>query len=104
MFDISGVLSWFASIFTYILDGILLIIQAALYLPFDALVTAVETIILSLDVSALAIGAMGGWGLIPSQLVYALNQIGIGQAFSIVITAMAIRFVLNLIPAAFTRI
>jgi len=44
------------------------------------------------------------WADLPPQVQYILTQIGIMQCVALLLTAISVRFALNLIPGIFTRI
>lgn len=103
--------SLFASLFDfllkiskYILDGFLYVIKASLYFVFDGLLTVMQTAITAIDFSSLALSTALNWSGLPEQTIYLLNQWGIPQCLTIIAAAITIRMLLNLIPAAFTRI
>ncbi len=100
----SDILSYLYDLFTWVLDGALLIIQSALYFVYDGFLTAVTAVINSLDLSFLIFEFANKWGLLPDQLLYVICQIGLSQCISILVYALGIRMLLNLIPASLTRI
>lgn len=97
-------LSWLVTLATWILNGAVTVVEAALYYPFDGLLTTIETFVSGLDLSALAFSYTSMWAGLPPQFVYFVNAVGIPQGLSMIIAAVGIRMVINLIPAAFTRI
>ena len=92
------------SLLGWVLDGALYVLKTAFYFPFDGLLTVVSGLISSVNVSDLVVSSASSWGLMPPQLLYIVNQIGIPQGLTILAYAYMIRLTLNLIPAAFTRI
>lgn len=104
---ISFVNAFFSSLQTqlkWILDGFLWIFKTVLYVIIDGLLTVVVGVVQAIDVSSLVSSAALNWGNVPSQLIYCVNQCGIPQGLAIITGAIVIRMILNLIPAAFTRI
>lgn len=89
--------------FRWILDGILWIIGHILYLIFDGLLTVIQLFFQTLDFSAVLFNNTLGSNLHP-VMVWFINQLGIPQCFSIIGMAIGIRMLLNLLPAAVTRI
>lgn len=86
------------------LDGGLYILKLGMYFVFDGLLTVVYAIVGSLDVGSFVVNTAGVWGGLPPQLIYLINAIGLPSGLSIVLYAIIIRMLLNLIPAAVTRI
>lgn len=86
------------------LDGGLYVLKLGLYFVFDGLLTVVYSIVGALDVGSLVFNIGGLWAGLPSQLIYLINSIGLPSGLSIVLYAIVIRMLLNLIPAAVTRI
>lgn len=94
---LQAVLSW-------LLDGALYVLKAALYFPFDGLLTCISSFVSALDLSGILFTSATTWGALPPQLLYVLNQIALPQCLSLMLYAYIIRLTLNLIPAALTRI
>lgn len=90
--------------FTWILDGLILLIQYVVYLIFDGLCMVVEGFFQALDFSAIAFNYSAAWAGLPDQVIWIITVIGLPQGISLLGGAYAIRLLLNLIPAAFTRV
>lgn len=90
--------------FTWILDGLILLLQYVFYLVFDGLCMVVEGFFQALDFSAIAFNYAGAWSGLPDQVIWIITVIGLPQGISLLGGAYAIRLLLNLIPAAFTRV
>lgn len=90
--------------FKWILDGALYVLKAGLFFVFDGLLTAVVAIVGALDIGTLITNVAGLWSGLPPQLLYVINATGIPTGMSMLAYAIVIRLILNLIPAAFTRI
>jgi hypothetical protein len=100
---INNFLSVITSALTWLLDGAILVIQSAFYFIYDGLLSTVTAFVNSLDLSNLAFSSLTTWGLMPDQMLYVINQIGLPQGLTMVFYAYLIRLTLNLIPAALTR-
>ncbi len=101
---IQSLLNFFISALSWLMDGFLYTIKAALYFIFDGLLTVVETLFSAINIPSTLLTAAGSWGLLPTQAVYCINAVGIPQGLAIIVSAIVIRMGINLIPAAFTRI
>lgn len=101
---INDLLNLLLSVAHWILDGAILVIQSALFFIFDGLLTTVTAIINALDLSGLIFTSLSTWGLMPEQMLYIINQVGLPQGLTMVFYAYLIRLTLNLIPAVFTRV
>ena len=88
----------------WLLNGLLYVLKAAIYFPFDAILSVISAALTAVDVSSILVSASAAWAGMPSQLIWVINAIGIPQGLSILASAYLIRMALNLIPAAFTRI
>ena len=89
----------------WLLDGLLYILSKVLFFVFDAFCSVVETLITAIDFTQLtALSAFGDWNLLPPQILYILSQLHIGQCLTMLAAACLIRLILNLIPAALTRV
>ena len=89
--------------FRWLLDGVLWVIGNALYFIFDGLLTVFQLFFQGLDFSAVLFSNTLGSSMHP-LLVWFINQLGLPQCFSLIGLAIGIRMLLNLLPAAITRI
>jgi hypothetical protein len=88
----------------WLIQGVIYALQAGLWIIFDGLLTCMQAVIATLNLGNLASNTAAAWGLLPSQVCYLLNQSGISNGLGMIGTGISIRMLLNLIPAAFTRI
>lgn len=106
--DFSSIMSSFfafiINIAKYCLDGFLWLLGKALYLPFDGLLTVISTFFKTIDLSTFVSSYALNWAGLPPQMIWFVNAIAIPQGITILLGAIGIRMLLNLIPAAFTRI
>lgn len=100
----SGLVTWLTTALSWLADSILLVIKAGLFWPFDGLLTVIQVFFTSLDLSAFTASYALNWAGLPTQLIYCINAVGLIQCIGILISATIVRMVINLIPAAFTRI
>lgn len=70
---------------------------------FDSIFGLAESVINSIDLSAITSSMSTGFGLLPPQVNYILHQIGFTTGFAILSTAFVIRMGINLIPSWATR-
>jgi len=96
--------SLIGSFFTWLADTLVSIIWGALYLIYDGFLTLIVAIVSAIDLSTLVTQTMASWGLLPDQLVYLINQVGVPQGLAILGYAYLIRMGLNLIPSVITRV
>lgn len=94
---ISGSLLW-------VLDALVYILKAVPYLILDGLLSSVYLFVSALDLSAVVFQWAAGYALIPPQAIYFIVAIGFPQFVTLVAGAYVVRFLLNLIPAVFTRV
>lgn len=80
------------------------IIWGLLYLIQEGFLTLIEAIVGAIDVGSHVTSIAAQWGVLPDVMVYLINAVGIPQALSVIGWAYGIRFILNLIPATFTRV
>lgn len=92
------------SLLEWLLSGTLYVLKAVFYFVLDGFLTVVYSIVGALDIGFIVTSYAGYWSGLPPQLIYAINACGIGSGISIIVYAMGIRMLLNLIPAAVTRI
>ncbi|WP_316348387.1 hypothetical protein [Desulfuromonas acetoxidans] len=74
-----------------------------LYLLFDTLLTTVETVINAIPVPDI-VTSFDPWSWVNPQAAYVLDALNIALVLGILFAGYTIRFALNLIPAAFTRV
>ncbi|WP_321531745.1 hypothetical protein [uncultured Desulfuromonas sp.] len=74
-----------------------------LYLLFDVILTAVETAVTSIPVPEI-LTTFDPWSWVNPQAAYVLDALNIALVLGILLAGYTIRFALNLIPAAFTRV
>lgn len=100
----NALVNFFKNLFEWLLDGALFVIKSAFYFIFDGLLTVITLAVQALDFSSFLASYAMDWAGLPTQAIYIIVAIGIPQGLTIIATAMLIRLVLNLIPAAVTRI
>jgi len=88
----------------WVLDLFIDTLSYALPFILDGIFSVVTALVAGLDLGSYALSYASAWGLLPSQLIYLLNACYVPQCLTIMAGAHAIRFILNLIPASFTRI
>lgn len=104
---INFILNFFSTLWGFVklaLTGLFSVISAFVYMILDGLLTVVTTFVSSLDLSALAFTQYAQWANLPPQAIYVVNQLALPQCASLIAGAMMIRMLLNLIPAAVTRV
>lgn len=90
--------------FKLALSGFFTVISSFFYMILDGLLTVVHLFVSSLDLSALAFTQYAEWANLPPQAIYLVNQLALPQCTSLIAGAMTARLLLNLIPAAVTRV
>jgi hypothetical protein len=99
--------SFFSSLWGFIklgLMGFFSVISTFVYMILDGLLTVVTLFVTSLDLSALVFTQYAQWTNLPPQAIYLVNQLALPQCASLIAGAMIVRLLLNLIPAAVTRV
>jgi uncharacterized membrane protein YphA (DoxX/SURF4 family) len=99
--DVGGILT---SFLTWVLTGIAEIVSGVLYVIFDGFFTVCLAVINAIDFSTVITENFAQWDLLPDQLVYLINAVGLPQGLTILGSAYVIRMTLNLIPGAITRV
>lgn len=105
---IVNALAWFLGLLyeplQWVLDGIVYVALSLPYAILDGLLTVVTTFVSSLDFSAVVFQWSAGYALIPPSAVYVMTAIGFPQFVTLIGAAYVVRMLLNLIPAALTRV
>lgn len=88
----------------WVLDGLIYILKAVPWLIIDGFLSAVVLFVSAIDLSAVVFQWAAGYALIPSFGIYFMNAIGFPQFVTLISGAYVIRLLLNIIPAAITRV
>jgi hypothetical protein len=99
--DIAGILT---SFFTWLMNAITEVVSGVFYVIFDGFFTVVLALISAIDFSTVITTNFANWGILPDQLVYLINAVGVPQGLSMVGAAYVIRLTLNLIPGTISRV
>lgn len=102
LFD--ALVSFLKGCLLWLVDGILLVLKAAFFFVLDGFLVAIEAIVSALDFSTFLSSYAMDWAGLPTQMIFLINSVGIPQGISIFCAALVIRVLLNLIPAALTRV
>lgn len=73
-------------------------------LLFSGFMTVVSGLINALDVGTILTEVSASWGLLDPKVAWFMVNLGVSQGLGILGLAYGIRFLLNLIPAALTRV
>lgn len=97
---VQSILGWFGKLWDafkgWCLDSIFNI--------FDSIVSVFETLISGIPVPDSWASGASVWGNIGSDAIWICNALYLPLCITIILAAWGIRFLLNLIPAAFTRV
>jgi hypothetical protein len=88
----------------WFVDGIVLFIEWLVFTLFDGFLLAIVAVFETFDLSASFFSQSAGWLGLPDQLIWLITQLGLPQCFSFFGLALGIRLLLNLLPAAVTRL
>ena len=94
---LKSVLGWFLDSAGSLLLGVVKVL-------FDGFLTTIVLFVNALDWSTLLTKISVSWGALDPNIAYLLVNSGITTGLSVISYAIGIRVLLNLIPAAFTRI
>lgn len=89
---------------SWVFDALIQVVPFILLLVLEGFFTVIGAFISAIDVGNLAVNAAATWGLLPQGIAYLVSISGIPTGLSMLSLAWLIRFTLNIIPAAFTRI
>ena len=84
--------------------GLVYCVAAPIVCLMEGVLSAVSSILTSLDMSSLAIDWVGQLLGLPGPLQYLMHECGFDTGVSMISAAIVIRMLLNLIPGALTRI
>lgn len=89
-------------VITWCFETFITVISDIFFFIADGIMLAIETMITAIDFSSWF--AFAGWGALPPQVLYILDVMNISACLAGLSVAYGIRLLLNLIPAAFTRV
>ncbi|BCO08816.1 hypothetical protein GF1_11920 [Desulfolithobacter dissulfuricans] len=92
------------SILSWLLDAVFLVISFVGYTIYDGFLMVVQAFFATLDFSSVAFTHAAEWSSLPPQLIWLINQLALPQCITIVSSAILLRVLLNLVPAALTRV
>jgi hypothetical protein len=95
---------WIYDVLKWVLDGGISVIVWAFKILFEGFLTVVQVTVAALDLGSYAIQYAAMWGGLDERVAWFLGNLGIGTGLTILAGAIGIRMLLNLIPAAFTRV
>lgn len=97
--------------FGYLWDGFLWLVEALgnafsylAYTIYDGLLTVLYAFANAVDFSAVMFNMSAQYAGLPDQLIWLINAVNIPQSVTYIVTGIIIRMILNLLPAAVTRI
>jgi hypothetical protein len=89
--------------FRWLAEGIWSIVEIAIFSAFDGFLTVAEFIFNGIDFASLSFLDLFSDHVHP-VVIWFIDQLGLVQGFGIIASALGVRLLLNLIPAAVTRI
>ena len=91
--------------FQWIIESFFVLITGIFYYIYDAFLTVIESIFNAIDFAQITtLTSLQTWTGLDPQTIWLLNYINLPLCIGFIISAYVIRLLLNLIPAAFTRI
>lgn len=88
----------------WMLDGFFSVISSIFFFMFDGFLTAVAGVFKAFDLSSIFFTSVGNAVDLPDAAIWLITQLGLPQCVTMVVAAIGIRMLLNLLPAAVTRI
>jgi F0F1-type ATP synthase membrane subunit c/vacuolar-type H+-ATPase subunit K len=101
---VNGFWSVIVQVIQWFVQGIIYAVEAGLYFAWDGILTVIAGLVSGINLGNLATETAAAWGLLPSQVAYLISSTGIANGLGMIGTGIGIRMLLNLIPAAFTRL
>lgn len=95
-----SILGWFEKLWDVFKSWVL----DAIYNVFDSILSVFEALITGIPVPASWSSGASVWSGLGTQAIWFANTVKLPLCISIIMAAWGIRFLLNLIPAAFTRV
>lgn len=89
---------------TWVLDGLIFVVKSVFWFILDGVLTAITTFFSLLDIGSHITSLASYFELLPPQLIWLIQAIGLPQGLSILIWAIGIRMAINLLPSWITRL
>ena len=96
--------SWIYDALQWLLDGAVSVVVWAVKILFEGFLSVVSALVQALDIGSYAIQYAALWGGLDERVAWFIGNLGIGSGLTLISAAIVIRLLLNLIPAAFTRV
>lgn len=90
--------------FKWLAEAVGEVIAFIAYTIYDGLLIVIYSFASTVDLSAVAFNMAAQYSGLPTQLIWLINEVNLPQATSYIAGAIVIRMILNIIPAAATRI
>lgn len=90
--------------FLWVLDGILICIGYPLLYITKGFFAAVYLVFSGVDIGAYAVNFAAELSGLPDALRYLISQCGVTSGITVILASIGIRMLINLIPAAVTRV
>ncbi len=90
--------------FLWLAEAVGEVVGFLLFTIYDGVLTVISLFASTIDLSAIAFNMAAEYSNLPPTLIWFINQINIPQGLSIIAGAIGIRMLINLIPAALTRV
>lgn len=94
---LSASLAWIGDLFASALTAVYSVFKDAFSWVFDSLLGVAVSAISAVDVSGISAYTSGSRNL-PAEILNVLSLLGVGEAISIIVSALLIRMTLQLIP------
>lgn len=102
---------WLKMFFEKMFDALLWLLDALgkaidwlLYQLYDGFLTFTQGFVSAIEMPSDLLNIGLNYSHLPPQLIYLINQIAFAQGLAIIVGAIIVRMLLNLIPAALTRV
>lgn len=101
---IGSFFEWLWKGFLWLAEAVGEIISFLLYTIYDGILTVLHLFASAVDLSAVAFNMAAQYSHLPPQLIWVINMINIPQGLTYIAGAILIRMIVNLLPAAVTRV
>lgn len=88
----------------WLLDAVLWVFVQLFLTLVVGIFTVIYTFVSLLDLGTLGVNAAAAWGMVDPNIAGGINAMGLPTGLTIIGGSIIVRMIINLIPAAFTRI
>lgn len=101
---INGFFGYLWDGFLWLVEGIGTFLHWITFTIYDGILTVISAFATAIDFSEVMFNIGAKYAGLPDQLIWIINAVDLPQFFTYIVSGIMIRMILNLLPAAVTRV